>query len=382
MVRIFSLSSSTAYQSFIKPVLFRQPPDVVHSRLLKLSALYQRLPFSVRIVNKIWAYHNDAILKQTVDGITFHNPVGLSAGFDKNIELLPTMQSIGYGFMTGGSVTYKPCEGNPRPWFYRLPKSKSLIVNVGLANQGAERIRRRIETYKAKWFTEFPLIVSVAKTNNSENCNDDEAIADYVGSLEIIRDEERVAVYELNISCPNAYGGEPFTTPKRLDKLLTAVDALFLTKPVWVKMPINLSWQDFNALLQVIVKHHVTTVVIGNLNKQRSGDQLKDTIPAGTMGNLSGLPTQKLSNDLIAKTYRKYHTQLTIVGVGGIFSAEDAYRKICLGASLVGLVTGMIFKGPQLIGQINNELAQLVEKEGFQNISEAIGSYEHQKLYS
>ncbi len=375
MVRFISHSSSAVYQRILKPILFRQRPDAVHSRLLKSSALYQRFPLAVRIVTKIWAYRNDACLKQTVDGITFLNPVGLSAGFDKNIELLPTMQSVGYGFMTGGSVTYKPCDGNPRPWFYRLPKSRSLIVNVGLANQGVEQIRQRIESYEPKWFAEFPLVLSIAKTNNPENCDDDEAIADYIGSLEIMRNEKHVAAYELNISCPNAYGGEPFTTPKRLNNLLSAVDALSLDKPVWVKMPINLAWRDFNALLQVIVKHHVTTVVIGNLNKQRPSTQLQDTIPAGIKGNLSGLPTQKLSDDLIAKTYRKYHTQLTIVGVGGIFSAKDAYRKICLGASLVGLVTGMIFEGPQLIGQINKELTELLMKDGFQNISQAIGSH-------
>ncbi len=325
----------------------------------------------------MWAYHNTQRLEQIVDGISFSNPVGLAAGFDKNIELLPTIQSVGFGFMTGGSVSLKPCNGNPRPWFYRLPKSKSLMVHVGLANHGVQRIRQRIDSYEAKWFTRFPLIVSVAKTNSPENCNDAEAIADYVGSLEVLRDETRISAYEINISCPNAYGGEPFTTPKRLDTLLAAIDTLELTKPVWIKMPINLAWRDFNALLQVITKHMVTTVVIGNLNKNRLDPHIEDTIPKGTKGNLSGLPTQKLSDDLIAKTYQKYHGKLTIVGVGGIFSAADAYRKICLGASLVGLVSGLIFEGPQLIGQINQELVQLLQKDGFHNISEAIGSKNH-----
>ncbi len=374
MVRSISHNAGAVYRRFLKPLLFRQRPDAVHSRMLKLAAVYQKFPAAIRTISRILVYRNDALLKQTVNGITFRNPVGLSAGFDKNIELLPTMQSVGYGFMTGGSVTYQPCDGNPRPWFYRLPKSKSLIVNVGLANQGVERIRQRITSYEEKWLAEFPLIVSIAKTNSPENCNDNEAIADYIGSLEVVRNEKHIAAYELNISCPNAYGGEPFTTPKRLDKLLTAVDALSLTKPVWIKMPINLAWRDFNSLLQVILKHHMTTVVIGNLNKQRLGKQLQDAIPVGTKGNLSGLPTQKLSDELIAKTYQKYHGKLIIVGVGGIFSAKDAYRKICLGASLVGLVTGMIFEGPQLIGQINEELTELLVKDGFRNISEAIGS--------
>lgn len=374
MIRFISASSSKIYHRIAKPIFFRQKPDTVHARLVRTGVFLQKFPFALRLLSGMWSYNNELRLKQTVNDIPFVNPVGLAAGFDKNIELLPLIRSVGFGFMTGGSVTYKPCAGNPRPWFYRLPKTKSLIVHVGLANQGAERVRQRIRSYQEKWYGGFPLVVSVAKTNNPENSNDTEAIADYVGSLQLLQNEAFVSVHEINISCPNTYGGEPFTTPKRLEALLQAVDGLALTKPVWIKMPINLDWRDFSGLLHVISRHTVAAVTIGNLSKNRSATVVSDTIPKGVKGNLSGMPTQRLSDDLIAKTYRKYGHKLTIIGVGGIFSAEDAYRKICLGASLVELVTGMIFEGPQLIGQINKELVRLLEKDGFTNISEAIGS--------
>lgn len=362
------------YSRIVKPVLFKQQPDTVHTRLLRLAGAQQKVPIFGAFLENVWAYRNDTKLAQDICGIHFTNPVGLSAGFDKNIELVPTIKSVGFGFMTGGSVTCYPCAGNPRPWFYRLPKSKSLVVHVGLANEGAERVRRRLSSYTDRLFQDFPLVVSVAKTNSPQTCDDTEAIADYTGSLKTLQANPHIAAFEINISCPNTYGGEPFTTPDRLEKLLAAIDQLTLKQPVWVKMPINLSWEDTDALLGVITKHHVAAVTIGNLNKNRAGTQLSDTLPDHVKGNLSGLPTQQLSDELIAKTYQKYGDQLVIIGVGGIFTAEDAYRKICLGASLVGLITSMIFDGPQLIGQINEELVDLLETDGFHNISQAVGS--------
>ncbi|MGB4800245.1 MAG: quinone-dependent dihydroorotate dehydrogenase [Candidatus Saccharimonadales bacterium] len=373
MIRLFSTVTAFGYARIIKPLLFRSHPDIVHSRLLKLSHLRQKLGCTDRIVNTFWAYHNSEMLGQTIDTIYFSNPIGLSAGFDKNVELVPTMKAIGYGFMTGGSVTFYPCAGNPRPWFHRLPAHKSLIVHVGLANEGVRKAISRIRSYRNSTFSGFPLVVSVAKTNNPENCNDEEAIADYIGSLQLLKDETRASVLEINISCPNTYGGEPFTTPARLEKLLAALDALEIQKPVWVKMPINHAWPDFEALLQVILNHNVQGVTIGNLSKDRSKIS-SEKLPSTVKGNLSGLPTQKLSDELIRQTYRAYGNRLTIIGVGGVFSAEDAYRKICLGASLVALITGMIFEGPQLIGQLNRELTTLLRQDGHATLESAVGS--------
>ena len=370
---LFTAISRTTYGNIVKPILFKSSPDDVHARLLRMSRLRQRYPFTDSLVSKLLSYQNSAALSQSVDGIYFPNPVGLAAGFDKNIQLAPTMKAVGFGFMTGGSVTFHECNGNPRPWFYRLPNQESLVVNVGLANEGTQVVMERLRAYRASQFEQFPLVVSVATTNSPEACDDPSAIADYIGSLSVLQNQPQVSAIELNISCPNAYGGEPFTDPLRLGQLLVAVDALNIVKPVWVKMPIDLAWPEFDALLQVIISHRVQGVTIGNLQKNRAEIPPQD-LPNEVKGNLSGLPTQAPSDELIRRTYADYGGRLTIIGVGGVFSAQDAYRKICLGANLVELITGMIYEGPQLIGQINRELVELLKRDNFANISEAVGS--------
>jgi dihydroorotate dehydrogenase len=178
---------------------------------------------------------------------------------------------------------------------------------------------------------------------------------------------------ELNISCPNTYGGEPFTTPERLERLLTAVDTVSGKQPVYIKMPTNLPWVKLRELLDVTVRHSVAGVTISNLAKDRSKLDIKDDLPATVPGNLSGKPTWKSSNELIHRTYLEYGARLTIIGVGGVFSADDAYTKIKLGASLVELITGMIFCGPQLAAEINDGLLQCLSRDGLTHISQAIG---------
>src|SRR5581483_8000819 len=338
MIHPLSAATSFAYKRAMKPVFFRFKPDGVHNHMLRAGAAVQRDAAVRGLVRTAWAYDNPLVLSQTIHGIRFRNPVGLSAGFDKNFELPPMLKAIGFGFMEGGSLTYRPCAGNPRPWFHRLPKTKSIVVYAGLGNQGVRTIVRRIKGYPSSTFQNFPLNISVAKTNSPEACSDQDAIEDYVGSLRIIQKANVGDIITLNISCPNTYGGEPFTTPERLEWLLTEVDKLALKQPVFIKMPCNLDWPAFACLLKVASRHEVAGVTISNLAKDRGQVQLMDPLPDHIKGNLSGKPTWELSNDLIRRTYHQYGDRFTIIGVGGIFSAEDAYTKIKLGASLVELV--------------------------------------------
>jgi dihydroorotate dehydrogenase (fumarate) len=247
------------------------------------------------------------------------------------------------------------------------------VVNKGLANDGAEAIVRRLQSYPEPTFADFPLNISVAKTNSPENCNELDAIADYIGSLKLIKRSGVGAMYTINISCPNAYGGEPFTTPAKLERLLSALDKLKLAKPVFVKMPSDLAWAELKSLLHVVAKHKVTGVTIHNLAKDRGKMDLRDSLPDSVKGNMSGKPTWSTSNEFIRRTRLEFGERFVIIGVGGIFSADDAYTKIRLGANLVELITGMIFEGPQLIGQINQGLVKLLERDGFDNISQAVG---------
>jgi len=332
----------------------------------------QRHERFLNITKRALRYNNTSFLSQTIHGITFQNPIGLSAGLDKNIELVPLMHAIGFGYMEGGSITYRHYAGNPRPWFYRLPRSKSLVVHAGLANNGAPRILKHLMSHSYKTPSGFPLNISVAKTNSPEAVSEHDAINDYVNTLKLLKSTDIGSMYTLNISCPNTYGGEPFTKPTSLNHLLQAVDQLKLQKPLFIKMPIDLSWDKFYRLLKVADRHNVAGVTIGNLTKRRL--RLDDNLPTSVKGNLSGLPTKHHSTYLIHQTYAHFNQRFTIIGVGGIFSAKDAYEKICHGATIVELVTGLIYEGPQLVGNMNHDLVKLLKKDGYENINQAVGT--------
>lgn len=363
--------SKVGYQKVAKPLMFRRQPDAVHKGLIRTAKGVQKVP-GVRSLPKLWS-HRDPMLETEVMGIQFRNPVGLSAGFDKTIEMPRVMRNVGFGWMTGGSVTWGEYGGNEGAWFHRLPESKSLVVNAGLPSEGTPVVAERVKAYDVTFFDGFSLNVSVAKTNSKQSVGDEAGVEDYCKSLEVFDKLPQVRMLEINISCPNTFGGEPFTTPGRLEKLLKAVDELKLEKPVVIKMPINLPLDEFDALMEVIAKHGVAAVAIGNLLKDRKLAKLKDPLPESVKGNLSGAPNRDITTELVRRTYKKYGTRLVIIGIGGIMSAEDAYEKIKAGASLVALITGLIYEGPQLVGDINHGLVKLLKADGYAHISDAVG---------
>lgn len=357
------------YRRIGKPIFFKFDPELVHDRITLLGKLFGSNPLTRRLVRVLFNVDHPSLV-QNVAGLHFRNPVGLSAGFDKNAQLINILPSVGFGHMEIGSVTQHPYEGNPKPRLYRLKKSRGLVVYYGLKNIGVKKIVDRIRKRKDP---SGIIGISVAKTNAPSTADLAGGIADYVACLEYLESNNVGDYYTINISCPNTFGGEPFTTAESLRPLLSAITKLKIKKSIFIKMPTNLPKQQFDQLLQLIVEYKVTGVVIGNLTKVRDSNLIKDQIPGHIKGGISGKPTEQLSNDLIAYTYRHYGQNLIIVGVGGIFSAEDAYRKIRLGATLVQLITGMIFVGPQLIGEINAGLVSFLARDDFRNISEAVG---------
>lgn len=361
---------SFCYKYLLKPILFRFDPEIIHDSHISIGNFLGKFKLTRKITSYLFNYKNSK-LEQNILGLNFKNPVGLSEGFDKNGHLINILPHVGFGFTQVGSVTFKPYEGNPKPRLYRLPKSKSLVVYYGLKNEGVTKIAERIKSS----LLQVPLSISIAKTNHPSTKETSAGIEDYVSSLKYLEKAELGNIFTLNISCPNTFGGEPFIDPVRLDQLLIEVDNLNISKPVLLKMPINLPWEEFRNLMEVVCKHKIQGVIIGNLNKDRKSFEIIDSIPSDLKGNLSGKATTKLSNALIAKTYLEYGEKMIIIGVGGIFNAADAYEKIKLGANLVQLITGMVFGGPQTIGEINRGIVRLLEKDGYSNISEAVGAY-------
>ena len=300
-------------------------------------------------------------LEENILSINFKNPVGLSAGFDKNATMIDIMPSLGFGFTEVGSMTAQPYEGNPKPRLYRLPEYKTLRINYGLKNLGAEVLHNKLQNN----IWPLPVGISIAKTNIQATSEVNKGIEDYFFTYKIFQDIG--AYFTINISCPNTCEKNPiFAEPENLDLLLKQIFSIPKTKPVLIKISPDLGEAKLNGILEVCRKHPVDGFICTNLTKVNVFNH------AGK-GGFSGKAVEKLSNEMIRKIYKYYNGEKIIIGVGGIFTAEDAYKKIKVGASLLQLITGMIYEGPQVISDINLGLVKLIQKDGYHNISEAIG---------
>jgi dihydroorotate dehydrogenase len=322
--------------------------------------------FTQKLTTLTFDYKNP-VLDQKISGIKFENPVGLAAGFDKNAWLIDILPFVGFGFMEVGSITGEKCRGNEKPRLWRLINSKALMVNYGLTNNGAEKISRRLKDKKFH----FPVGIKIAKTNNKATVQLKKGIADYVKTAETFKN---IGDYmTINLSCPNSFGGQDFQKKSRLEKLLTEIKKLKLKKPIFLKIAPDLSEKQLDEIINLTKKYKLTGFICSNLTKNRNNPKITDeNLPE--QGSISGKPAEELANQQIEYIYKQTKGKFIIIGCGGIFSAKDAYKKIKLGASLVQLITGMIFEGPQLISEINQGLVKLLEQDGYKNISEAIGS--------
>lgn len=357
---------SLSYKYLLKPIFFRFDPEDVHDHMVAAGKFFGRFSLTRKLFSFIFNYKNP-ILNQNILGLNFINPIGLSAGFDKNAELTQILPSISFGFIEVGSITGEVCPGNPKPRLWRLPLSKSLIVYYGLKNDGAEIISKRLKNIK----TSIPLGVNIAMTNCQNNINIENAIQDYKKAFELMK--ESANYITINISCPNTLSDQPFTDNKNLDNLLTVLDKVETTKPIFVKLSPDLKNEEIDNTLETLKNHRVNGIICSNLTKNRDNNKIIEK-NISLKGGLSGKVVQDLSDDLLSYIYKKEGKRFILIGTGGIFSAEDVYKKIKNGASLVQLITGMIYEGPQLISTLNQDLAKLLKNDGYKNISEAIGA--------
>ena len=363
-------AATTVYTRAVKPVIFTMHPDKVHDDMITHGSWIQKIRPVMAVAEALLTYDHPALVTEA-HGLTLRNPIGLAAGLDKNIAIPGILQMTGFGFLTFGSVTSRVCEGNPRPWFHRLPEQQSLVVHVGLANGGVQKVAARLRELndgRHSRYTKLPYKMSVARTNDTLTGDVAEGVDDYVKSVTALAGLS--ALLELNVSCPNTTVGEAFTTPNALDALLTAVDEVAPPQPITLKMPCDRPWSEFKELLDVAAAHRVHGLTIANLRKDRDGIPLADDVK----GNLSGKPTSAVSTELIRQTYLATGDRFVIAGVGGVFTGADAYEKITAGATLIELVSGLIFRGPAVVGTIAQELVKLAQADGFARVQDAVGS--------
>jgi dihydroorotate dehydrogenase len=348
------------YRKILKPVFFLMDPEKVHDRMTLFGSILGS-NFVTRGLTGLAFGCQNPILSQKIAGLYFKNPIGLAAGFDKDARLTQILPSVGFGFEEVGSITAKAYGGNQKPRLYRLPEQKSLRVNYGLKNLGATALHDKLKKLKF----DFPVGISVAKTNAPETSVVLVGVEDYFFTYKTFRDVGQY--FTINISCPNTCEENPiFAEPENLDFLLTKIFSIPKIKPVFIKLSSELPENQLAGILTVCGKHPVDGFICSNLTKANPYHHQGK-------GGFSGKVTEELSNRLIAKVYKFYGGKKIVIGCGGVFSAEDAYKKIRLGASLIQLITGMIYQGPQLIGEVNRGLVKLLERDGYKNISEAVG---------
>jgi len=369
LIKIRNYILKIVYKYVLKPIFFKFDPEDVHDHMTSIGIFLSKYIITRKLTEVFFQYSNP-ILEQKILGINFKNPIGLSAGFDKNATLTDILPEVGFGFEEVGSITGEYCSGNPKPRLWRLKKSKSLAVYYGLKNDGCEAISKRLQNKKFK----IPIGISIAKTNCKETTDTDKAIEDY---FKAYKSFINIGDYfTINISCPNAYGGQPFTDSKKLEVLFDKLLSIPKTKPIFLKIAPDLNEKEINEIINIAEKFKIDGFVCTNLTKDRNNPKIKANIKDKLItenGGLSGKVVEDLSNEIIKNIYKKTNGKFVIMGVGGVFSAEDAYKKIKAGASLIQLITGMIFEGPQVISEINLGLVKLLKKDGYKNISEAIG---------
>ncbi len=363
-----------AYKT-LRPLIFLQDPEKAHERVVSLGALCWGTGLSTLL--RLFFKYEDPSLKSSFCGIDFENPIGIAAGFDKNGILSEFFEDIGFGFEEAGSVTYLGEDGNPKPRVFRLPHEEAVINRMGLNNLGAAEIARILQGRRNK---NFPLIVNIAKTHNP-NITGDRAIRDFADSYRLLWDKGNLIV--LNVSCPNTLEGKTFEEPEPLRDLLNEIQRIRKEQDnapsFGIKFSVDLyEFPEMNSsskvykLLDACENEGINFYCVGNTSQRR--DELANPEIAELIGKggLSGKPIRARSTELVKIIYSA--TRKPVIGVGGVSTAQDAYDKIRAGAGLVEVFTGMVYEGPMIAKNINLGLVKLLNRDGFRNVSEAVGA--------
>jgi dihydroorotate dehydrogenase len=335
------------YKTIAKPILFRKDAEDAHNSAINLSKTTSNSSLLRFAAKALYQYKSER-LHRSYFGLNFPNPLGLAAGFDKNGTTPIAMQALGFGFVEIGSITAKPSQGNPRPRAFRLPKDQSLINRMGLNNQGATEIIKRLK----KVSLSIPLGVNIAKTNDP-TIHGEDAIQDYVFSFKLA---EEVADYiTVNISCPNTGEGKTFEDPAALEALLKAINPAKSNIPVLVKFSSDTDESTLKVLIDLCEQNGISGYVATNTSNNRSGLQTSDqTLNQIGNGGLSGKAISDRSNQVIR--WIRSNTDKPIIGVGGITDSASALEKLDAGANLLQVYTGLVYEGPALIKNINKAI--------------------------
>ncbi|MCZ8313961.1 quinone-dependent dihydroorotate dehydrogenase [Phreatobacter sp.] len=349
---LLSLASRLA-----RPVLLATDPETGHN--LAVAAL-KTLPLPA-------CGADDRRLAVSAFGLSFPNPVGLAAGFDKHAEVPDPALRLGFGFVEVGGVTPKPQVGNPKPRVFRLVPDEAIINRYGLNSDGVDVVARRLAARAGK-----PGIVGI---NIGPNKDSTDRVADY--GLLIDKLGPHVSYLSVNVSSPNTPGLRDLQQASFLDDVLArsieARDAVAPGKPILVKIAPDLSLEGLDDMVSVCRRRRVDGMIVSNTTIARP-DTLADQATARETGGLSGRPLFRRSTEMLAETYRRVEGQFPLVGVGGIASPEDAIAKIAAGATLVQLYSALVFRGFGLVEEIKQGLVHRLMRERLASVTDLVGT--------
>ena len=340
-----------SFYSFLRSLLFLLDPEIAH----RITINYLKMVRS----KKPKSYN---VLRSNVFGLNFPNPVGIAAGFDKNAEVAENLINLGFGFSEVGTVTPNPQPGNPKPRIFRLKDDEAIINRLGFNNDGFDQVKTRLGKIND----------SIVGVNIGANKDSKDFSEDYIKGIKFF---STLASYiTINISSPNTPGLRKLEVLENLDVLLDKInnlhkEDLLIKIPILLKISPDLESDNLKYLCDKVLSSEIDGLIISNTTVARNSI----TSNLAQEGGLSGRPLFKSSTLQLRKVYKYTNGEIPLVGVGGIDSAEKAYEKIKNGASLVQLYTGLVYNGPKLIKNINKDLSILIEKDGYNNISEAIG---------
>lgn len=356
----------------VRPLLFRLDPERAHE--LAMGALALAAPVLGRVARPRTA----AGLAREVMGLRFPNPVGLAAGFDKRGAAVPAWPALGFGFAEIGTITALPQPGNPRPRVHRLPADRALINRLGFNNDGAERTALRLGRWRSRGLLgRAPLGVNLGKSKLTPA---EDAPADYARSLDLLW--EFADYVTVNVSSPNTPGLRDLQAIGPLGEILAALEAVNARqarahggapRPVLVKLAPDLAPADADAVVDLALERGLAGVIVANTTLRRDGLESPPSL-AGREGGLSGAPLRERSTAMVRRVAGRAAGRLVVIGVGGIFTADDAWEKLAAGADLVQIYTGLVYGGPGTARRICDGLAARMRREGIADLAEIVGS--------
>jgi dihydroorotate dehydrogenase len=317
---------------------------------------------------------NDRRLQQTLWGLNFDNPLGLAAGFDKDGTAAGMWSSFGFGFAELGAVTLSAQPGNPRPRMFRLPEDQAALNRMGANNLGAAVMADTLEQTWKREPRKIPIGINLCK---SKIASLKDAAADYLGSFQYL---EQVADYfVINVSSPNTPGLRSLQSGEQLEPILSTLQtANTHQKPILIKIAPDLEWQDIQDILNLATSYNLAGVIATNTTIRRDGLNTKILKETGKSiqeetGGISGLPVKERSTEVIRFIYQETAGKIPIIGVGGIFNADDAWAKIIAGASILQVYTGWVYEGPWMVNQVLSGLSTKLKAKGLDSITDAVG---------